>query len=264
MDEPGSVFFEPGAMNTIPPVLAEAIADDLETLALLQDRELAPATLAGLWEVAFPDNLGFRPGGEASRRAFDLAAGALQILAVESAAEGPRATADLLAADYAAIYLNGSLGAFPCESAWVSDDRLMCQDPMFQMRDLYARFGLQGPGWRQRFDDHLVLQLQFVARLLRQSRTADEWRFLARVLDDHLLRWSGAFARRVAARCATPFYAGLAELTASHLDGLRMLLEVVLGEARPSAEEVETRCRPHRRSEAVPVAFVPGADGPSW
>jgi putative dimethyl sulfoxide reductase chaperone len=263
MVEPGCAPTASEAMTTIPPALAEAIADDLDTLALLQDRELAPATLAGLWEITFPDNLGFRPGSEASRLAFELAGRAMRALALE-AAEGPSALADRLAVDYAAIYLNGSLGASPCESAWVSDDRLVCQDAMFELRDLYAQFGLQGPGWRQRFDDHLVLQLQFVAHLLRQGQSAEDWRCLARVLDDHLLRWSGAFALRVAARCATPFYAGLVELTASHLDGLRAVLEGVLGEVRPSAEEVEARCRSRRQAEAVPVAFVPGAGGPSW
>jgi putative dimethyl sulfoxide reductase chaperone len=264
MDDVGGARPASEAAAVIPPALAEAIADDLETLALLQDCELTPATLAGLWEIVFPENLGFRPGGEPSRQAFDLAGGAMQMLALESAAEESSATADRLAADYAAIYLNGSLGASPCESAWVSDDRLVCQDAMFQLRDLYAQFGLQGPGWRQRFDDHLVLQLQFVAHLLRQGHSAEDWRCLARVLDDHLLRWSGAFAQRVATRCATPFYAGLVQLMASHLDGLRALLEGVLGEVRPSAEEVEARCRPRRQAEAVAVAFVPGAGGPSW
>jgi putative dimethyl sulfoxide reductase chaperone len=264
MDDGGGARPAAEAAAMIPPALAEAIADDLETLALLQDCELAPATLAGLWEIAFPENLGFRPAGEASRQAFDLAGRAMRMLALESAADGPIAMADRLAADYAGIYLNGSLGASPCESAWVSDDRLVCQDAMFQLRDLYAQFGLQGPGWRRRFDDHLVLQLQFVAHLLRQGHSAEDWRCLARVLDDHLLRWSGAFAQRVATRCATPFYAGLVELTSSHLDGLREILETVLGEVRQSAEEIEARCRPGRQAEAAPVTFVPGAGGPSW
>jgi putative dimethyl sulfoxide reductase chaperone len=264
MDEPDCATGEMPVMATIPPVLADAIVDDLETLALLQDRELAPATLAGLWEITFPDNLGFRPGGEPSARAFDLMGRAMGALAVEAASDGLNAAADRLAVDYAAIYLNASLGASPYESVWVSDDHLVCQDAMFEMRALYGQYGLQGPGWRERFDDHLVLQLQFVAHVLRYSRGVEEWRRLARVLDDHLLRWLGEFARRVATRCATPFYAGLVVLTASHVHGLREILEAVLGEVRPTAEEVEARCRPQRRAEPVPLAFVPGAGGPSW
>ena len=244
--------------------LADAVADDLETFALLHDRELTAAVIAELRQIGFPDNLGFRPPGERARQAFELMEHAVRSLPVA----GGEAVADRLldefAADYAAIYLNGSLGASPYESVWVSDDHLACQDAMFQLRDLYAAHGLQSADWRRRFDDHLVLQLQFLARAVRQARSRDEWRHLARVLDDHLLRWLDDFAQRVAARCDTPFYAGLVLLTAAHIDGLREVLVARLDEARPSKEAVDERCRIKHQPEAVPVAFMPGTAGPSW
>ena len=77
---------------------------------------------------------------------------------------------DDLAADFAAIYLTGALGASPYESYWLSDDHLICQDAMFDMRTLYAEAGLKVPDWRMRPDDHLVFQLQFLARLLSRRR----------------------------------------------------------------------------------------------
>ncbi|MGZ8219633.1 molecular chaperone TorD family protein [Methylomagnum sp.] len=67
---------------------------------------------------------------------------------------------DDLAADFAAIYLTGAFGASPYESYWLSDDHLICQDAMFDMRTLYAGAGLKVPDWRMRPDDHLVFQLQ--------------------------------------------------------------------------------------------------------
>lgn len=253
-----------GTAPAFPAALAEAIADDLATLALLQDRELAPATLSGLRDIRFPDNLGFRPGGEASEEAFDLMGRAMQAQVEEHSADQWSAAVDPLAADFAAIYLNASLGASPYESVWLSDDHLVCQDAMFQLREIYAAYGLQGPPWRRRFDDHLVLQLQLIAHALRQGCAAEDWRRLARVLDDHLLRWLGEFAHRVAARCDTPFYAGLVRLTVSHVDGLRAVLETVLDEVRPSPGEVAARCQPRGQRGQVPVVFVPGAEGPSW
>jgi hypothetical protein len=68
---------------------------------------------------------------------------------------------DELAADFAAIYLTGAFGASPSESYWLSDDHLVCQDAMFDLRKLYAENGLAVPDWRKRPDDHLVFQLQF-------------------------------------------------------------------------------------------------------
>lgn len=244
--------------------LADAIADDLESFALLHDRELTAAVIVELCRIGFPGNLGFRPPGERARQAFELMAHAIHSLPVEGGETVADGFLDQLAADYAAIYLNGSLGASPYESVWVSDDHLACQDAMFQLRNLYAAHGLQSADWRRRFDDHLVLQLQFLARAIRQARSREHWRHLARVLDDHLLRWLDDFAQRVAARCDIPFYAGLALLTAAHIDGLRDALVLSLDEARPTKEQVDERCRSKRQPEAVPVAFIPGAAGPSW
>ena len=44
--------------------IAAVLAEDVSTLAILQDRELTPAVLAGLQELTFPDNLGLLPHDE--------------------------------------------------------------------------------------------------------------------------------------------------------------------------------------------------------
>ena len=61
-------------------------------------------------------------------------------------------TLDDLAADYAAIYLNNSLGASPYESVWLDDDHLACQRPMFELREIYAEAGFKAVDWRSRFN----------------------------------------------------------------------------------------------------------------
>ena len=47
--------------------LAQALAEDAETLAALHDRELTTETIAVLRGVGFPANLGLLPAGERSQ-----------------------------------------------------------------------------------------------------------------------------------------------------------------------------------------------------
>ncbi len=242
--------------------IAAVLAEDISTLAILQDRELSPGVLASLQELTFPDNLGLLPLEEISRRAF-----AMMREVVTSFPERPDvAFMDDMAADFAAIYLTGSLGASPYESYWLSDDHLICQDAMFDMRTLYAEAGLRVPDWRMRPDDHLVFQLQFIAGQLKKASREDDWRSLANFLDYHLLRWLPDFASRVVNRCDTPFYAALALLTDVWCQQLRDLIAQHLGVSRPTAEEIEEHLRSQRIIEVkeVPIHFMPGAAGPSW
>lgn len=237
--------------------LREAFADDIETLALLQDRELDSDTIAVLQRLTFPDNLALLPRSERALHAFAGMREAMRGLA----ATPDQGLLNQLAADYAAIYLNGALGASPMESVWLSEDHTACHEPMFELREAYAARGLQASDWRRRPDDHLVLQLQFLAHCLRDGGTSAQE--LADFLDKHLLRWLDRFCGRIAARCDTPFYAGLALLTAAQIDGLRDILAEVLQQARPSPEELEAKASPPSAQTQAVVKFLPG-QGPSW
>lgn len=235
--------------------MATALAEDAEALAALHDRELTAETIAALREVGFPHNFGLLPAGEHSIEAWRLMAAALE--------ETDPGALDQLAVDYAAIYLTGAYGASPCESVWTDDDHLACQDAMFALRQIYAAAGLAAEDWRRRPDDHLVLQLLYIAHALRRSDGPEELRRLAAMLDEHLLRWLPDFAARVAARAETPFFAVLGRLTFAWCEQLRDLLAEGLGEPRPTREDIEVRLKPQRRAEAAPLAYMPGA-APSW
>lgn len=236
--------------------LAEALAADAGMLAALHDREPTAGTLAALREVGFPANLGLLPKGEQAQQTWRMMAAALPC-------ETDPATLDRLAADYAAIYLTGAYGASPCESVWLDDDHLACQGPMFALRELYAEAGLAAADWRRRPDDHLVLQLLYLAHALRRAEGPDALRRLAAMMNEHLLRWLPDFAERVDGRCELPFFAALARLTFLWCEQLRDLLAARLGEPRPTREAVEARLGPSQRTEAVPLAYMPGA-APSW
>lgn len=238
------------------------IAEDAEALAALHDCELTAELIAAMHETKFPACLGLLPATAETAAAWRAMAEALNHLPKAPDAEA----LDDLAAEYAAIYLTGAYGASPCESAWTDEDHLLCQDAMFELREIYAAAGLSATNWRHRPDDHLVLQLLYVAHVARRAKSMEEWRALARMLDEHLLRWIGDFAARIAARSSVTFYVGLAVLTSAWLDTLRDLLARHLDEPRPNREDVEERLKSRRRvlPEAVPVQFVPGANGPSW
>jgi TorA maturation chaperone TorD len=242
--------------------IAAALSDDVATLALLQEREATPPLLAELKRIRFPENLGMVPRDKRSREVFDFMREV--VLAMPEVAGV--SLLDTLAADFSAIYLTGALDASPSESFWLSDDHLVCQDAMFDMREIYAADGLAVPDWRMRPDDHLVFQLQFVARRLAGISSDQQWLSLACLLDHHLLRWLPDFTRRVSVRCDTPFYSALVLLTDVWCQQLRDLIALHLGEARPSSEELEEILRPQRNQEIVaqPIHFMPGIGGPSW
>lgn len=240
------------------------LAEDAATLAILQDRELSPEILAELNALDFPNNLAMLPNDAAAAKIYALMheASTSSLLRADADADAM----DELAADFAAIYLTGAHGASPYESYWLSDDHLLCQEAMFDLRTLYGEAGLAVPNWRMRPDDHLLFQLQFVAHLLGRIEGNDDWRSLAEFLDYHLLRWLPDFAVRVAYRCYTPFYAALALLTDAWCQQLRRMIERHLGEARPTAEQIQARLNSQRQAEIteIPIRFVPGATGPSW
>jgi TorA maturation chaperone TorD len=236
----------------------EAVAQDLNTLATLHHAELGDAVLGGLVRANFPESIGLRLLGEESGRALAFMREALAALSVPLTVT----VRDELAADYAAIYLTYAYHASPYESVWLDQENLAMQAPMFQVREFYRLLDLVAADWRTRPDDHLVLELQFLAALF-QDKHPQALAEAARFLDTHLLRWLPLFGNRVAARCATPFYAGAARLTAAYCDELRDLLAEVLGEPRPSGEEVEASMRPRHVAEAAPVTFFPGL-APSW
>lgn len=235
--------------------LRAALAEDLEQLIRLHDRELDAETLTALRAADFPFGLALPACGEAGQAAYANMVAALQ----------ERATLDDLAADYAGIYLNNSFGASPYESVWLSDEHLACDRSMFELREIYAEAGWRAPDWRTRFDDHLVLQFQYVQRILGNAAVDTE--NLAKFIDEHIGYWFPDWARRVSLKCNTAFYAALAELSHVWLQRFRELLGEIDGLPLPSREQMGERI--HRKlaldkAEIAPVRFMPGAQGPSW
>ncbi len=195
------------------------VADDLFVFACLHGVELNAGILASLRAAEFPNCLALPPvtreGAEARM---------LMARTVENKDSTFSASLDELAADYAAIYLTGRYRASPNESAWLDEDGLERQEPMFAVREWYFKYELGAGDWRKRQDDNLSLQLQFLGHLCNQAADDAALRPAADFLDAHLLLWIDRFAERVASRAATPFYAAIGMLTADYLHALRATL----------------------------------------
>jgi TorA maturation chaperone TorD len=234
---------------------------------VLHDRELDAARISDLQQMNFPAGLGLCPRSTLACEAASVLNAALLDLGQQPA----EATVDALAADYADIYLNHTLQASPFESVWLDEDGLAMQQPMFQVRAWYRRYDLAVRDWRTRADDYLGYQLAFLAHLFTTCAEVPDYESAAKLLgdtaafmDEHLLRWLSEFAQRVAHRCATPFYAGLAMLTTAYTEELRELLVDILDEPRPASAVIEQRMKPGVSVAVEPPApFVPGA-APSW
>lgn len=244
--------------------LRDALVQDLDQLIRLHDRELDAEILAALKVAAFPNGLALSAADEAGRTAHSNMAAALHDMP----------TLDELAADYAAIYLNNRFGASPYESVWLSDEHLACDRSMFELREIYAAAGWQVSDWRSRFDDHLVLQLQYLRQVLASAapqgyflQGAVDPEKLAAFIDQHLGYWLPDWAQRVSAHCNTAFYAALAELTYVWLLRFRELLAEIHDLPLPSREEMGaliSRKLALDKAEIAPIRFVPGIQGASW
>ncbi len=252
---------------------AEAVSQDLYQIAILHDCEVGEDLVNALREVNFPNNLGLRVSSKVTKYKVNLPQS--QQFFEKALQELPEtidpATLDGLAVDYADIYLNHSLHASPYESVWLDEDHLIQQEPMFQIRECYKRYGMVTTNWRIRSEDHLVLQMQFIASLLDpesnfsesiplQKRLEDATKFM----DEHLLLWLSDFSRLVSQRCRTDFYASAVVLTSAYMEQFRDDLVEITGIARPTEEEIEVLKKKAANSvQEEPIKFMPGV-AESW
>ena len=243
--------------------LLAKLVDDLALLARLHDREADAGLLQELRTVPCRDWFSLRLEGSEA----EVAAALMDdwLAGLPDAIGGK--TVDELAADFTELYLTYARRVSASESVWLTEEHLERQEPMFAVRKWYRHYGLEVPDWRNRPDDHLVHQLQFVAHLLgtgEPSAVADAGRFL----DDHLLAWVDDFAAGLAARADTPFYAALGIVTRLAVLRLRDIVEALSGEVRNVSSSHSGAARDSAAADGAPAdgqepAFVPGA-GPGW
>mgnify|MGYP001828627672 CR=1 FL=1 len=108
----------------------------------------------------------------------------------------------------------------PWESVYFSDERLVFQEQTLDVRSWYRRFGLEAVEYQKEPDDHIGLELLFVAHLAGlgmaacesgdQDRLDEIFEAQRGFLSAHLLRWGPLWCSLVEEHAQTNFYRGLA------------------------------------------------------
>lgn len=148
-----------------------------------------------------------------------------------------------LAADYMRTFFghgyNAHAAAYPFESVYASEKRLLMQDARDEVLALYRAAGLdKQESWKEG-EDHIALELEFMQilsiRTLDALRRGDGGQAYALVksqfnfLDVHLGSWVPLLAEQMIRFAQTEFYRGLAFLTEGFIESDIELLGDLLG-----------------------------------
>jgi TorA maturation chaperone TorD len=133
-----------------------------------------------------------------------------------------------LASEYAALFLSvGRKPVFPFESVYTSPERLVMQEARDEVLAEYRKEGLDCIGEFREPEDHIAIELEFMAYLCQKAAEAMEAGDKAAAaevlqkqegfLQRHLLVWVPDFCQDVQQAAKTGFYKGIAQITAEHL-----------------------------------------------
>lgn len=149
-----------------------------------------------------------------------------------------------LAVDYARVFLGagiaGNDAAYPYESVYTSPKRLIMQDARDQVVVAYRAKGLTKLETLDFPEDHIALELEFMAYLCQETQQAlavsDWWavsvclKEQADFLGHHLLNWVPAFCADIEKYAETGLYKAVANITNGYLRLERTILEELIKE----------------------------------
>ncbi|QDR79327.1 TorD/DmsD family molecular chaperone [Sporomusa termitida] len=127
-----------------------------------------------------------------------------------------------LQADFNRLFVGpGHLAAPPWESVYRSRERLIFGEQTLAVRAFYRSFGLESKKRHSEPDDHISLELEFMAWLCKQAAKPDisteklnlYMSGQTRFLSGHILAWAPALCDDISKAAASNFFRGLALLT---------------------------------------------------
>jgi putative dimethyl sulfoxide reductase chaperone len=188
------------------------------------DREL----LATVSEDGFFDDVPFAEGQTAVQHGLSL----LQIWSQAQSNLPPDEQLSRLQADYTRLFIGPSKVLAPLwESVHYGEERLTFQPETLAVRHWYRRFGLEAVNLHHEPDDHIGLELAFVAHLAGRGLAAleqnDPQTMMAllhaqrQFLSQHLWKWAFGWCALVGEHAQTDFYRGIAQLVEGALIELR-------------------------------------------
>lgn len=209
--------------------LLESRARTYGMLARLLRVEVDAKTLAELQGMRFPVATGNSQVDEGYRLLYDYLKRAWDDSVTE------------LAVDYARTFIghgvNGYSAAYPFESVYTSERRLMMQEARAEVLKTFRENNLKRGAWNEG-EDHIALELEFVQRTSLRAvealRADDEDEAVHQLqvqqafINDHLLNWVPMFTADIQNFAKTKFYQGLAVLLLGFLEEDAALLEELL------------------------------------
>lgn len=163
----------------------------------------------------------------------------LQLLRAQLDRAQPADLLPAVRADHTALFIGlMRVEAPPWESVYLSQDHLLFDQQTLEVREFYARFGLQIPKLDREPDDHIGYELLFLAHLMEQAAQALDAgdvekaaHLVAAALEffaAHPQEWAGLFIERLAQSARTDYYRGLAYLLKGSMTALAPLLDEYL------------------------------------
>jgi TorA maturation chaperone TorD len=130
--------------------------------------------------------------------------------------------------DYNRLFIGpGPLPAPMWESVYLDREHLLFGEDTLRVRQFYARFGLVFEHLGRQPEDHIAIELDFMATLIRRtlahldagdpSAAQELLQAQAEFLQDHLLRWAIPSFEIFAEQAATPYYQGAGRLLTEYL-----------------------------------------------
>lgn len=167
---------------------------------------LAQAQIMNHWPVSVDDEQG--------ARGLELIQTALQ--------DDPHSLYKHVKEDYFLLFEMSPARCHVHESVWLSNDNLLYDEQTFAVRACYAKYGLQAVHSERGPDDHLGLELSFVAYLLNcyEEQTVKQRELLADIqyfMDEHLMKWGPECLEKINQEAETDFYRGVGLLLSSLL-----------------------------------------------
>ena len=199
----------------------ETLQDRADTYSLLSQmyrEEICVPVLAGLVEqLMFDDATHLGSEGYALLRQF----------AARTHTSEPDQTVVELSVEFMRLFLSGRAGfVSPFESVYTSDERVLMQKARDQVLAFYRDEGLDRVAEFREPEDHIAIELDFMAHLCR--RAAELWDsepeaargYLEKqkaFLDQHLLVWVPRFCADLDRAARSDFYRAISLITQEHL-----------------------------------------------
>ena len=153
-----------------------------------------------------------------------------------------------LAIDFVRTFIghgvNGFSAAYPFESVYTSERRLMMQEARAEVLQTLRENNLKRGRWTEG-EDHIALELEFMQRMamptaeaLRagdEDKAIEQLRTQQKFAQDHLLNWLPMMTEDMRRFARTMFYQGLAQLVMGYVEEDADLLEELLDSVEDAA-----------------------------